>query len=338
MEYGKYLAQKTKEELIDMILNTKKGTLVAAGPFQRKIALRMCYDGRGYCGLVHQPNAKTIEDFLKRAFVDSGLAKYSVQITFAGRTDKKVSASGMVLSVVVSSLVNNERQDRETLAGGLGESMDAIGTLKYIEFNYDTILNTHLPQDIRITGWCPVPQSFCARHDCILRSYRYFFLPEGLDIPLMKKACLIIREGTDFRNLAKPLTRREAERIADLDKHFYRPIKDIEIEEMSNYCVLNISSRSFLHNMVRKIFWVLKEVGAGRKDMLFVRNVLSHERIVCGTSRPEFLVFAGAEYEPKLPFRSNSRVHDFENAFVENLAMRSVFDGMYTCSLRLDQL
>lgn len=326
MEYGKFLAQKTKEELIDMILNTKQGTRVAAGTFQRKIALRMCYDGRGYCGLVHQPNAKTIEDFLKRALVNSGIAKPGVQVTFAGRTDKKVSASGMVLSVVVNSLVDTEKRDADTLNGGLDGGTGAAHTLKHIEFNYDTILNTHLPPDIRITGWCPVPQSFCARHNCVLRCYRYFFLPEGLDIQLMKRACLILREGKDFRNLAKPLTRREAEKIADLDRHFYRPIKNIEIEDAGNYCVLNISSRSFLHNMVRKIFWVLKEVGSGRKDMLFVRKALGQERVVCGTSRPEFLVFEGAEYEPKLLFRRNSKVHNFKNTFVENIAVCSVFD------------
>lgn len=330
MEYGKCLAQKTKEELIDMILNTKRGTRVAAGAFQRKIALRMCYDGRGYCGLVHQPGAKTIEDFLRRALVNSGLAKPDVQVTFAGRTDKKVSASGMVLSVLVSSLVGGERQDTE--------SADAISARKHMEFNYDTILNTHLPPDIRITGWCPVSESFCARHNCVLRCYRYFFSPKGLDISLMKRACLVLREGRDFRNLAKPLTRREAEKISDLDRHFCRPIKDIEIEEAGSYCVLNISSRSFLHNMVRKIFWVLQEVGAGRKDMVFVRNVLSSERIVCGTSRPEFLVFAGAKYEPELLFRSHSKVLNFEDAFVESLAVGSVFDGMCAAPQRLNHL
>lgn len=318
MEYRRLLAEKSNGELIDMVMRTRRGTVVVDRGLRRRIALRICYDGREYAGLVCQENEKTIEDFLKYALTNSGLASPDVQITFAGRTDRGVSASEMVLSVLCNSL-------------GLEDATNAHATTmrRNTEFNYDTILNTHLPQDIRVTGWCSVPVDFCARNSCKLRRYKYFFLPESLDVAKMRQACAIIKKGTHFGNLCRALTKKEAAKVADMEKHFHRPMNDIQIENHDEFCVVEVSSRSFLHNMIRKIFWVLKEVGLGRQDLDFVDTVLGKAPIMCGTERPEFLVFAGAEYEPGLVFRCNEKnATTAYNRLVENAVQREVIKGL----------
>lgn len=50
------------------------------------------------------------------------------------------------------------------------------------EMDYPRILNRVLPADIRIMGWCPVPQHFSARFSCAWRTYRYYFVRGALDL------------------------------------------------------------------------------------------------------------------------------------------------------------
>ena len=334
MEYRSFLSKKNKEELIKIILNLKRGTKVLQTCFQQKVAFKMRYDGCKYAGLVSQKDERTIEDLLKLAFLNSGLAKENVQITFAGRTDKKVSASGMVFTAIVSSL--HEREAQKDL--GLPDSIVASSEThekpsKDADFNYDTILNTHLPPDMRILGWRPVPIDFCARKSCRLRCYRYYFISRGLDIVKMEQACCIIQGGKNFRNLSKAPTKKELMKIPDIKKHFYRPISGLHIEERIDHCIVQISSKSFLHNMVRKIFWLLKEVGRGAKDLGFVKDVFGSEIIKCGTERPEFLVFSEAKYEPGLEFYCSEQHYTAaDRHFIEGLVQQDIFYGFYRYS------
>lgn len=98
-----------------------------------------------------------------------------------GRTDKGVNALGNVISLHVRSREGHR----------LGE------------FNYVDILNRILPKDIRIMGMVEVPEAFDARFSCIYREYKYFFSGEGLDLELMKYACLKFIGNHDFRNFCK---------------------------------------------------------------------------------------------------------------------------------------
>ena len=43
-------------------------------------------------------------------------------------------------------------------------------------------LNRALPADIRVVGWCPVPEGFSARFSCLRREYLYFFVRHRLDV------------------------------------------------------------------------------------------------------------------------------------------------------------
>lgn len=44
------------------------------------------------------------------------------------------------------------------------------------------MLNTNLPEDIRVLDWAPVGSEFNARFSCLQRVYKYFFPRGSLDL------------------------------------------------------------------------------------------------------------------------------------------------------------
>lgn len=244
------------------------------------IALELCYDGKNFAGSAFQLKKPTV----CRCILDAlKLSKLFVndKIVFAGRTDKKVSAMGMVITLLIKSSFRDDDTNPDT------------------NINYDAILNRYLPKSIRITGWTIVPLDFSARFNCTLRKYKYFFYKNNLNIKLMEEACEIIKSATHFKNLSKKPTKFQDE------KYFYRPLKTISI---SNFCdeifVLNISSISFIHNMIRKIFWSLKMVGLNKMSLEELEKITKNEEeIQTGTEIGEALLFCGAEFDRKLEWR-----------------------------------
>lgn len=62
------------------------------------------------------------------------------------------------------------------------------------------VANKNLPSDIRVLAWCPIPLEFNPRHNCLSRSYKYYFPAADLDIELMRFACAKLVGHHDFRN------------------------------------------------------------------------------------------------------------------------------------------
>ena len=50
------------------------------------------------------------------------------------------------------------------------------------ELPYMAMLNSTLPEDIRVLSWAPVGPDFNARFNCLHRTYKYFFPKGNLDI------------------------------------------------------------------------------------------------------------------------------------------------------------
>jgi len=71
------------------------------------------------------------------------------------------------------------------------------------ELDYVRMINSALPEDIRVWAWAPAPDSFSARFDCIFRVYRYFFVKKGMDIAAMNQAAQLLKGSHDFRNFCK---------------------------------------------------------------------------------------------------------------------------------------
>lgn len=289
--YYDYLMSLTKEQLVDLVYTprTKRGEYPAVS--KRKVALRLSYHGENYKGVQHHKHLRSVHDCLQNALKVSEIGD---SIVFCGRTDAGVSAISMVVSVEVNSRLENPNRQCE------------IAESDYREYPYDVILNMLLPGDVRVTGWAPVPDSFNARYDCIQRHYKYFFMLGNLDLKKMEEAVEKIRQLEDFYHLSTHSNPRAI---------YKRKIDEIEIARVPTraepgfasstscrsftsdgglYC-LDIKAGGFLHNMVRKIFWVIENCGKG--------NAFTLRNVEIADSAP--LVFVGAKYREELKFLGN---------------------------------
>ena len=125
----------------------------------RNILLTISYDGTDFCGWQRQDSAekknvfRTVQGEVENAL--EKLHKMPVTLYGSGRTDSGVHA--------VAQKAN------------FFSPIDSIPVEKYV-----CALNTFLPQDIRITESCEVPEDFNARLSATSRIYRYFLTPKNI--------------------------------------------------------------------------------------------------------------------------------------------------------------
>lgn len=303
-QYEKYLNTLKKEELIKMLINKEKPKEINIKNF-KKVYLRLNYDGRFLSGLVEQPNNITVADVLLNALHRSGLLTNISQndLEFAGRTDSGVSGINMICSI----------------------------TLKYISdnFEYDYYINKHLPKNIRISGWYITDNNFSVRNDCIERHYKYFFYKNNLDINRIIFGINLIKNVTDFRKFSK-FDKSKPE------KYYQRKINEIYLENMNDFYILNIKSKGFTRNMVRKIFNFLENIGNnkillsklinselndseilikhvenisknGSEEINFEINYEYINSLNIGKADPKFLLFYNAKYNEKIKWKVSEK-------------------------------
>lgn len=330
-KYYEYLQSLDKKQLIELLCDFKKPSKPYPYKSYRTVALRMSYDGRNYRGVQSHCFIKSIGDELDVSLAITGIGENPV---FCGRTDAGVSAINMIVSLRVKSRLEAPNRTYE-----LTES-------DHEEYPYDKIINERLPEDIRITGWAPVPDGFSARHWCVQRHYKYYFVLKGMDIGRIRAAADQVLALDDFYKLSthsnpKAVYKRRIDELTIVKEeqspamHGRLQIND-RSDEAGSRCKENstnnnknikkkygkgesthteekaagdagplshhedlyridIKAPSFLHNMVRKIVWVMKNCGEGNEfDLGNVRIAEAYP-----------LVFAGARFEEKLNFLGN---------------------------------
>ncbi|KAM0676952.1 pseudouridine synthase deg1 [Binucleata daphniae] len=247
---------------------------------QVKICIRFSYDGTRYCGSALQKfNENTVTNDIVKALVSNRI--YKENPVFAGRTDKGVSASNMVASFYVKNI----------------EKM-----------NYAAVIQTFLPSTIIVAAFAIVNDDFDARHDCTERHYKYVFRNQH-DIEKMQSCCEKILRFTSFINLCKKSEERSLKQKDKKlkDDYYKRKLNDLTITILDNkFCVMDVKGRSFLHNMVRKIFWLVKNYATGTVDDDFVEKV-KNEVVECGTESPENLIFYKATYTKEIAWIINHK-------------------------------
>lgn len=65
------------------------------------------------------------------------------------------------------------------------------------------MMNSFLPEDIRVLDCVEVSEDFSARFDCVSREYLYFFMRRHLDVVKMNEACKKLIGLHDFRNICR---------------------------------------------------------------------------------------------------------------------------------------
>ncbi|EQB61443.1 trna pseudouridine synthase a [Vairimorpha apis BRL 01] len=290
--YLEHLKSLSKDQLISLLYKPYKNNKIYDFKSYRNVALKFCYHGKDYSGLAEFKFRDTIGNRIKNALLMSTLGD---KIVYAGRTDAGVSAANMIGSCRVKSRLTSNTNRYEIT----DDDTD--------EFNYDLILNSYLPENIKILGWAPVEDEFSARFSCIQRIYRYYFFDEGYDFSNMNKMCKKIISLKNFYDFCK-----HSENI----KNYNRTVDKCEIVKDNDLYYLDIRARSFLHNMVRKIFWVLDKIG--RDESFSYSNV--------GISDPENLIFYEAIYPIKLNFLCKQKSNNiYQKIKIKNEILRQIY-------------
>ena len=141
----------------------------------RRIALKVAYFGWSYHGLAAQQEfSNTIENHLFEALEKAKLIPNRdpevIKWSKCGRTDKGVSSFDQVFGVTVKSrgIPADQQTPWEGINSVFPSQQDALWTDDK-EYSYVTMLNAHLPHDIKVLAWSPVGSTFDARFSCIGR-------------------------------------------------------------------------------------------------------------------------------------------------------------------------
>ena len=230
-----------------------------------RIALGIEYDGSRFTGWQTQPGGGTVQDAVESAL--SAIAGARVVVTCAGRTDSGVHALGQVVHF-------DPPVERPTSAWVRGA-------------------NAMLPDSVAILWAQPVPAAFHARYSALSRRYRYLLVDrpvrpaigagrlgwfhQRLDVESMRAAARMVVGEHDFSAF------RASECQA---KSPVRTIESLEVARCGERVAFTICANAFLHHMVRNVVGCLVYVGAGRKPVAWMGEVLaSRDR---GRAAPTF--------------------------------------------------
>ena len=250
--------------------------------------LSLSYDGSAFCGWQIQPSSPSVQQCLEEALAK--LCGGPVQVTGAGRTDTGVHAADYVCH------------------------FDLTGNLPFEASDFCYKLNAILPRSIVVHAVLPTTDDFHARFSATQRSYTYFIhrkkdpfvaayswqcgFPD-LDFDAMNQACRYLLGTHDFSCFEKTGGANKTS-ICTITEAFWKPyvpslysVISSEAKE-SHYWYFRVSADRFLRNMVRAIVGTLIEVGRGKHDPAWVKELIeTGTRSEAGESVPGHALFLG---------------------------------------------
>ena len=254
--------------------------------------IRLSYDGSAFCGWQIQNNARTVQGELEKAL--KTFLGTDIPVTGAGRTDTAVNAINYIAHFDIPEDI----------------SVDA----EHLSYK----LNAMMPREITIHEIICVSDEFHARFDAQNREYHYFVhfskdpfcekysyrMRYPLNIEAMNKAAEHLLGEHDFSCFEK-VGGNNATSICTITEANWNSYKPAHATMMGapyregDYIVFTIKANRFLRNMVRAIVGTLIEVGRGKKDASWVKQLIENgSRSDAGSSVPgNALFFSGAEYK-----------------------------------------
>ena len=212
-------------------------------------AVRVFYIGTQYHGSQWQPGLKTVQGEIIKALHKWSKEDYSQEtVRLSGRTDRGVHSIGQI-GIITSKT----------------------------ELNLDRI-NKHLPDDIILWAFKPVPEEFSPRHDILMRHYRYYLDKSNLQLDLssIRKAAQILIGSQDFLLLSKPEPNRDTNTT----------ILNVYVKEKSAYLVIDFFGTRFLWKLVRKIITLFKMIGSGVYSPSIINDLLKNQDVIQGGIEP----------------------------------------------------
>ena len=226
----------------------------------RRWRLDLAYDGTDFSGWARQDGLRTIQGELETWLARILRLAEPPSLVCAGRTDAGVHARGQVAHV---DLDPNAVEDHEALAGRL---------------------NRVLSDDLIVRAMTPAPDGFDARFSAQWRRYVYRFsdgspvdplerhqvtaLRRAVDLDRLNAAAATLLGLRDFGAFCRPRDGATTVRTL-LELHADR----VASGPLAGVVECTVRADAFCHSMVRSLVGALVEVGSGRRDEAWLRDV-----------------------------------------------------------------
>ena len=243
-----------------------------------KIALGIEYDGGNYHGWQRQKSTQlTVQEKVEDALAK--IATHEMRIVCAGRTDAGVHAFAQVAHFETEKV----RSAHEWVFG----------------------CNASLPDDIRVIWHKNVDDDFHARFSAAARYYRYEILNRPIKSALHRNHVTTIHLPLDeqlMQSAANTLVgTHDFTSFRAQNCQAKSPVKQlhwINIKRYNDKIIIDVIANAFLHHMVRNIVGSLLPIGLGKKEPIWLAEVLhAKDRKAAGaTARPTGLYFKGVYY------------------------------------------
>lgn len=245
-----------------------------------RFALGVEYDGSDFSGWESQPRQRTAQSTLESAL--ARVAAGPVATVCAGRTDAGVHA----LAQVVHFDSRAEREPHEWVLGA----------------------NSYLPGDISVRWACPVADEFHARYSAVCRCYRYVIQNSRQRSALMRLRAVWERSPLD-------VARMQAAALHLLGEHDFssfraaacqarnpvRTVVSLEVQRRGELLTIDIAANAFLQHMVRNVAGVLIDIGKGKREPVWAKQLLAARDRTRGaaTAPPQGLYLSRIDYPPE---------------------------------------
>ncbi|MFK0572009.1 tRNA pseudouridine(38-40) synthase TruA [Endozoicomonas sp.] len=244
-----------------------------------RYAASVQYDGSLFYGWqILKTGLPTVQAAVQIAL--SNVANHPVSVICAGRTDARVHGCNQIIHFDSDSV----RTERGWAYGA----------------------NANLPDEIAINWVKPVSDDFHARFSALWRRYRYVIynhpirpahLSKGvtwdyrpLDVERMQAAAEHLRGEHDFTSYRT---------IQCQAKNPVRQVARLDISRHGPLIVIDVQANAFLHHMIRNFAGVLMDIGCGKREPIWAKEVLdARDRARGGvTASPCGLYFVDVGYD-----------------------------------------
>ncbi len=245
-----------------------------------RFALGVEYDGSDFSGWESQPRRRTVQSTLETAL--ACVADCPVATVCAGRTDAGVHAVAQVVHFDSGA----ERASHEWVLGA----------------------NSNLPGDISVRWAAPVAEIFHARYSAVCRYYRYVIQNRRQRSALLRQRAAWERSPLDvapMRAAAEYLLGEQdltSFRAAGCQaKSPVRTVVSLEVHRRGDLVFIDIAANAFLQHMVRNVAGVLIEIGKGKREPAWVRELIeARDRTrAAATAPPQGLYLSRIDYPPE---------------------------------------
>ena len=225
----------------------------------RRVAVRIAYLGRDFCGSQYQPGYRTVmgDIIADLERISGGREGEWFDLKAAGRTDRGVNALDNVM------VFNTTFDDDDDLLKALNS----------------------VSKGIYYKACTTVDEGFNPRF-ANSRTYRYVLPAKGIDFRKAKECSQLFIGEHDFIRFCK----------LD-DKPTVIELKSIDMEPEGDRIVMTFTSQFFLWNMIRKIVAAIECVGRGERTMDDVKAALDGKEINFGLARPDALTLTEVRYD-----------------------------------------